>query len=204
MHESPSGKVRRRRRWPAKPAAELRRPPPRRARGHAGRLVAGPRHVLGVAAAVDARAAAASSSSTRFESAARKRRSWETKSIVPSKSRSARDEHLLGGEVEVVGRLVEHQEVRRVVEHARQHERAPSRRPRACGRSSRRRRRRSRRRRRACAASRSTASGKAPSSVSTTVLVGVEQLHRVLGEVAELDAGAERDRAGVGRGLRRR
>jgi hypothetical protein len=36
--------------------------------------------------------------------------------------REGADQHLLGREVEVVGGLVEHQEVRRVVEHARQHE----------------------------------------------------------------------------------
>jgi len=32
------------------------------------------------------------------------------------------DEHLLGGDVEVVGRLVEHEEVGRVEEHHRQHQ----------------------------------------------------------------------------------
>jgi hypothetical protein len=49
-------------------------------------------------------------------------RSWLTKSIVPSKSARALDQHLLGLQVEVVGGLVEDQEVRRVEEHLRQHQ----------------------------------------------------------------------------------
>ncbi len=62
------------------------------------------------------------SSSTRLLRPRRNVRSWDTKSIVPSKSRERLDQHLLGGEVEVVRRLVEHEEVRRVEQHPRHHQ----------------------------------------------------------------------------------
>ena len=133
-------------------------------------------------------------------SAARKCRSCETSSIVPSKPRERADQHLLGREVEVVGRLVEHQEVRRVVEHARQHEARllaareqaaalldlVAREAEAAGERAQRADRRVRER----------ALERLPDAV-----VAVEQLHRVLREVAELHRRAERDAAGVGRGV---
>ncbi len=52
----------------------------------------------------------------------RKWRSCETNSMVPSYSRQRLDQHLLGRDVEMVGRLVEHQEVRRVEQHLRHHQ----------------------------------------------------------------------------------
>ena len=135
------------------------------------------------------------SSSTRFVSAARKRRSWETSSSVPSKPASARDQHLLGREIEMVGGLVEHQKIGRVVEHARQHEPrllAAREQPAALldlvageAEAARERAQRADRRGRERGLER-----------LEDGLVAVEHLHRLLREVAELHGGAQRDAAG--------
>ena len=49
-------------------------------------------------------------------------RSCDTKTIVPSKSLSPSTSISVGGEVQVIGRLVEYQKVRRTVEHPRDRE----------------------------------------------------------------------------------
>ena len=129
------------------------------------------------------------SSSTRLDSAARKWRSCETNSMVPSYSRQRRDQHLLGRDVEMVGRLVEHQEVRRVEQHLGHHQ------PRLLAA-----------RQHAAllldlVAGKAEAAGQRPqrrlAGLRESVLqrlehraVAVEQVHGVLGEIAHLDAAA--------------
>ncbi len=115
---------------------------------------------------------------------------------MPSKSGERADQHLLGDEIEVVGRLVEHQEVRRVVEHARQHEaRLLAAREHAAALLD-------------LVAGETEAAGERAQRTDRRVrerrlerledaLVAVEHLHRVLREVAELHRGAERDVARI-------
>ena len=106
------------------------------------------------------------------------------------------DQHLLGGDVEMVGGLVQHEEVRRIVEHQR-HDEA---RLLAAGEH-------------AAAlldivAGEAEAAGERPKRALVRLGEGIlqgfedgsfalENLHRMLGEIAELDAGAERDDAGI-------
>src|SRR3984957_11084348 len=59
------------------------------------------------------------SSSTREPRPRRNMRSCDTKIMVPSKFLQGVHQHLLGRKIQVISRFVEHQEVRRVVEHAR-------------------------------------------------------------------------------------
>ena len=80
------------------------------------RLVPALRHVLGVPAAIDVHAVVG-----HLQHAVRER--GEEATVVgdeehrPLEAPERLDEHLLRGHVEVVGRLVQHEEVRRIVEH---------------------------------------------------------------------------------------
>ena len=157
----------------------------------------------------DRRAAAASvplsppSSSTRLLRPRRNARSCETNSIVPSKSFSDVEQHLLRREIEMVGRLVEDEEVRRIEQHARHHQ------PRLLAA-----------RERAdllvdVVAGELERAGEAAQRADRLVRkilpqllldrqIGIEQVERLLREVAHLQARAELDVAGVGRRARRR
>jgi hypothetical protein len=108
------------------------------------------------------------------------------------------DQHLLGGEVEVVGGLVEHEEVGRVVEHARHHQAhllAAGEQPAALGGVvAREAERRGERAQRADRRVRERLLERLPDR-----LVAVEQLHRVLREVALHHGAAHGHAARVGR-----
>src|SRR5882757_931238 len=111
--------------------------------------------------------------------------------------RESRDQHLLGGEVEMVGRLIQHQEIRRIEQHDRHHQ------------------------------SRLLAARQHPAPLLDIVAgeteaagqraqralprlrerilqlledgaLAIEQIHRVLGEIAHFDAAADRRRAVLG------
>jgi hypothetical protein len=109
-------------------------------------------------------------------------------------------QHLLGVEVEMIRRLVEHEEVRRIVEHEREHEprllaarehaaalvdRVPGKPERARERTE------------------GTERGEWKRELQRLdhARARIEDLHRMLGEVAHLHARADRDRTGIRLGL---
>ena len=161
----------------------------------AGRFVAGARDVFRVAAVI-----AMNALGRQLQHAVGQR--GEEAPVVRNEQhralvlRQRRDQHLLGHQVEVVGRLVEHEEIRRIVKHdrhdqprllaARQHAAllldVVARKAEAAGERAQR-----------------TLAGLREGVLQRLedAAVAVEQIHRVLGEIAHLDAGADGDVAGV-------
>ena len=100
-------------------------------------------------------------------------------------------QHLAGLDVEVVGRLVEDQQVERLGQQSSPEPPGSFRRRRGCRSACRHRRPERERRRRGCGCTPMFACGMASWTVSKTVCPGIEDVHGMLAEIAGADAGAE-------------